>query len=484
MRKRSSWWLPWIVLSLIACQEAELDLPQIEDQPFITDDRGRVLILHGMNVMSSAKSDPERMPSIDAEQVRRMARDWGFNFVRFLIFWDAAEPSPGEYDEAYFDRVEERLDWFADEGMFVVLDMHQDVYAARFCCDGAPEWAIRDDGIDFELQPRWFLNYFEPAVQRAFDNFWDAEGEHADLQEHYADLWATVAERFGGHPAVLGYDLMNEPSPGSMNDSIELFGTENPDGPHPEFDRTRLQPFYQRMIDRIREVDEERWIFFEPRYGAPGNGLPSYLGVLEDPRPGPQRLVYFPHFYSLIMEGTESYRPAIDPSVEGFVGHRREEAAAQGAPILIGEWGFHPDWENSRQAYRDVLDAADRLLAGWAYWSYDPGGWGIWLPDGSEQWNADELIRPYARRVAGIPQALGFDADTRVFFVEFADANGTTGPTEIYVPAARHYPDGWTVWVSDPEGSWEQEWDAELEILTITTPVSDVLHRIEIRPDS
>src|SRR5699024_7272669 len=31
----------------------------------------------------------------------------------------------------------------------------------------------------------------------------------------YVAMWAMLAERFGAHPAVLGYDVLNEPTPGS-----------------------------------------------------------------------------------------------------------------------------------------------------------------------------------------------------------------------------------------------------------------------------
>lgn len=219
----------WKILCVIvglallpACHGGEAEVGDPVGLPFITDGQGRVLILHGVNVMSSSKSDPLRMPNITEADALRMARDWGFNFVRFLIFWDAAEPAPGDFDEHYFDRIEERLDWFHRAGIAVVLDMHQDVYAQRFCCDGAPDWAIRDDGLPFHQRDLWAMNYFEPAVQRAFDNFWNYEGPHSDLQDHYADTWAAVAARFRDHPAVIGYDLMNEPHPGSAVDVLEL----------------------------------------------------------------------------------------------------------------------------------------------------------------------------------------------------------------------------------------------------------------------
>ena len=478
-------------LALAGCPTAEPEAPvdePVDDTPFphLTDDQGRVLILHGMNVMSASKGAEDRMPPIDESVVQRMAVDWGFNLSRFLIFWDHVEPSPGEIDGAYLDAVELRLDWFAAADIHVVLDMHQDVYAERFCCDGAPGWAIRDDDQPFELQDQWFLNYFQPAVQRSFDNFFAYDhGDHADLQDHYADAWAAVAERLGDHPAVIGYDLMNEPHPGTWLDIGELLGGEaNPDGLHAEFDRDRLQPFHQRVIDRIREVDTERWIFYETRYGAPGNGLPSYAPVLDDPRPGPDRLAYFPHLYSLQIESSEIYDPDTDTAIPDWETHRTAEAAEQDCPLLIGEWGMNTDLENAHQALADTLAMADRATAGWAYWSLDPGSWGIVDGDWNERDVADLLVRPYPRAVAGVPISYGFDPETRVFTLEWTERAGISGPTGIYLPAARHYPEGWELSLSDPEGSWSSDWDADRETLWIEVADPETTHAVTIRPAS
>jgi len=450
---------------------------------WIRDDQGRVRVLHGMNVMSSAKSDPERMPALDAQGALRMSQDWGFNFARFLIFWDALEPVEGEIDPVYLDRVEERLDWFDAAGIQVVLDMHQDVYAQRFCCDGAPDWAIRDDGQTFTLQDPWFLNYLQPAVQRSFDNFWAGdEGADGDLQEHYAQAWAAVAARLDQHPAVLGYDIMNEPSPGSAQDLVELLGTENPKGSDPAFDTQRLQPFYQRVIQAIREQDPDGWIFYEPRYGAPSNGLPSYMGRLEDPREGPPHLASFPHYYSLRFEATQRWDPDQDSSLVDWESHRSADAAAQGAPLLVGEVGFDTSWEGADQALRAVMEMADRATSGWAWWSLDPGGWGIVDSAGKERPMADVLVRPYPQLVAGTPLSYGYDPETRVFRLELAERAEVTGPTVLSLPAARHYPTGWTLSVSDADGSWSSTWDADQELLSITLPQTGQEHWIEVRP--
>jgi len=440
-----------------------------------------VIILHGANVDGSSKGTEDHMPRQDRPTIQRMADDWGWNHARFLIFWDGLEPEPGVIDEAYLDRIEERLDHFAEMGVWVVLDMHQDVYSADFCCDGAPSWAVRDDGEPFELQSRWFLNYFQPAVVRAFDNFWlYTDGDHADLQDHYGAVWVAVARRFADHPAVVGYDLMNEPSPGSMSDGLELLGTPNPDGPHPQFDRTRLQPFYQRLIDRIRAVDNDSWIFFEPRYGAPADGLTSYLGVLEDPRPEGDRLVYYPHLYSVRLEATEAYHRDSNPVVANWEIERTVEVRAQNAALAIGEWGLAQSTENVEQFMADVLAMADRMRAGWAYWDYGFGGWIPVDGDGVERPTMDLLVRPYPRFVAGTPEAFGFEPETRVFSLQVEPREGVTGPTEIHVPG-RHYPDGWDLDVTAPAGSWTRSWDAAREVLSVTVEASESWS-LQVRP--
>ncbi|MGD8607978.1 MAG: cellulase family glycosylhydrolase [Myxococcales bacterium] len=449
---------------------------------FIRDDDGRVLILRGMNIMSSSKGDPERLPDLTETDVERYAGQWGFNVVRYLIFWDAVEPSPDQYDTDYFDKTEERLDWFAANGVHVILDMHQDVYAQRFCCDGAPEWAIEDDGLPFEQAPVWSLNYFAPAVMAAFDNFFDYEGDYPYLQDHFAGAWTAVVERFKDHPAVLGYDILNEPSPGSAYTASDIRNTP-PDGAAAEFDRTMFTDFYVRMIEAIRAVDPDGWIFYEPRVAAPANGQPSFIELLDDPREGEPRLVYAPHLYSIQFEFNEEYTPETDVVLENWEANRTLETQAQKAPLLLGEWGFDPTWPGADLFMQELLDMADRMMLNWTYWSYDPGGWGIWErnDDGEvvERDNANAIIRPYPQRVAGIPRSFGYDPDTRVFELVFDPSPSALVPTEVYVPAARHYPNGWILQGCDESEGCTWTWDAEAEMLQIATPGRSA--RVELR---
>ena len=92
------------------------------------------------------------------------------------------------------------------------------------------------------------------------------------------------------------------------------------------------------------------------------------------------------------------------------------------------------------------------------------------------------LVRPYAQRVAGEPTAWSYDPETRVYELSFDDRRGASGTTDLYVPADRHYPEGWVLTVSDEADSWSQTWDEARQVLHLTTPVTDGSHQVRIEP--
>ncbi len=235
-------------------------------------------------------------------------------------------------------------------------------------------------------------------------------------------------------------------------------------------------------IDAIRIVDPDRWIFVEPRYGAPGNGMPSYHPTLEDPRPGSARITYSPHLYSLSYEQYQRYDPGADHAVANWERERLIELDRQPMPMVMGEWGFDWTFPGADVYGRAVLEMADRLQAGWAYWVYDTGTWGLHDGSGADRPSADTMVRPYARAIAGVPLTFSYDADTRVFLLTFEDREGIDGPTEIALPVRRHYPSGWELVVSDVQGTWSSSFDSESEILSLTTPRTGGTHQVEVRP--
>ncbi|NLG27289.1 MAG: glycoside hydrolase family 5 protein, partial [Chloroflexi bacterium] len=107
------------------------------------DSRGRQRLFHGINLVH--KGTPRPDGTIDyvapwgAREIAQFA-EWGFNLVRLGVIWDALEPQPGVYDEAYLAQTAALLDACATHGLYAMLDMHQDLYSAGFS-DGAPAWA-------------------------------------------------------------------------------------------------------------------------------------------------------------------------------------------------------------------------------------------------------------------------------------------------------------------------------------------------------
>ncbi|GAB2826764.1 hypothetical protein GCM10022221_26070 [Actinocorallia aurea] len=433
--------------------------------PVITDAQGRALILHGLNTASSAKG-AGGLPWIGRDDVVREARELGTNSVRYLIQWKNVEPEPGLYDEAYLDAVAERVGWYREQGMHVILDMHQDIYGPAACDgagNGAPAWATVTDGLGCTPQDPWVLTYLQPAVVRAYDHLWNNRGTHPELARHYAAMWRHVAERFADDPAVLGYDLMNEPFGGTRH-----FGF---------FEGPVLTPFYQRIVEAIREVDPDGWIFVEPESVNANQGAPSSLGAVTDPRPGPPRIVLAPHFYPGGVDLGGSYEGAAKLLVRAqfALWKRNMPAAARrlNTPMWLGEvGGMGPDAPGAADFTRDWLAMADDLGIGWAYWSNDPGSAGVVDGEGKPTLFAGLLARPYARAIAGTPT--GMSSSDGALTVSWRTKAGVTGPTEIWFPSA---PD---VASTDPAGTWRTSWDADRRVLSVWADPGSAAHTVTV----
>ncbi|WP_329522311.1 cellulase family glycosylhydrolase [Spirillospora sp. NBC_01491] len=440
--------------------------------PTITDDRGRTVILHGLNTASSAKG-PSGLPWIKREDVVREARDLGSNSVRYLIQWKNVEPRPGEYDEGYLDAVAARLAWYREQGMQVVLDMHQDVYGPAACKDsgnGAPAWATFTDGQPCEPQDPWILTYVQPAILRAYDNFWNHTGKHPELMRHYTAMWKHVAQRFAKDPAVLGYDLMNEPFGGTRQ-----FGF---------FEGPTLTPFYQRTLNAIREVDRDNWVLVEPQALGPNDGTETSLGALTDPRTGASRVAFAPHFYPAGVDIGGSYTGAgkLLAQAQFALWKRNMPAAARrlGMPMWVGEvGGMTVQAPGVDEFTGDWLSMADGLTTGWAYWSSDPGSAGPTDEKGELTSIGRLLARPYPRAVAGTPTKISYASKTLT--VGWRDRAGASGPTEIWLPAA-DFPGAPKVVSTDPAGKWRSQWDADRRVLSVWAAPGTPEHTVEVRP--
>ncbi len=436
-------------------------------RPYIYDEDGRIMVLHGMNVLTSGKDDSLRIGKLVKDDILRLSRDWGYNAVSLLIFWDGIEPEKGKYNYEYLARIKKRLDWCEEAGLRVILDMHQDLYSARYGGDGAPDWAIIDDGEPFEPQSPWELNYFQPAVQASISNFWDIERGHGELQEHFMNALAEAIKVLANHPAVIGVEIYNEPTLATFD------GFRNLEDKY-------LTPFYQKMINKIRTFNNDIWIFYEPSAFGPNQGLRSELGLLKDPRKGDSRLVYFPHIYTLDLDVTGEYMGS-PFHINLWAGARQREYRKFNVPMLIGEFGLGGNEPPALEFIEEVMNMSDKITGGWFYWNYDPDNWSIIDNDRTEFKKAKVLERPYPRLIAGSSPVYSWDKDTRIFSFEMnwdetLAKKNTNHWTEIYLPDYC-WPNGWKI--TEIQGEVEHIFDKESRLLNIR-PLKDGRIQIEI----
>jgi endoglycosylceramidase len=366
-----------LLLALVTATLASANAVTVRGREFVGPD-GRPLLLRGLNVSNNAKFKPY-MPWQTADDIALM-RDWGCNCLRYIIVWAAIEPEPGRYDDNYLEAVRQRLDWARAAGQYVLLDMHQDVYGEKYGFCGAPTWATVDGGVAFQQDPTrfWGASYLQPAVMQAFEGFWRnaPAPDGVGVQDHLIRAWVHVAQVLGDHPAVIGYDLLNEPFYGNIltdPDAIkavlraqqklprgmqlsdmfsaarkpeaQAFVTEPAqlysaiDCADPffrKFETGKLMPYYERVIPELLKVTPDKIFFLEPHIWASGGGH-SFLERPKAAGAGVQ-IAYAPHYYDPACSPTVPYDGNPGRAREAF--RRMAEVADRlGGPVFLGEWG-------------------------------------------------------------------------------------------------------------------------------------------------
>jgi endoglycosylceramidase len=419
---------------------------------WVVDGAGRVVVLHGLNQVYKIAPYEPAADGFGEDDAAFLAAN-GFDAMRVGVIWGAVEPQPGVYDDAYLDSIADTVRTLAAHGIVSLLDFHQDLYNEKFQGEGAPAWAVQDGGLpNPALGFPW--NYFgNPAEMRSWDSFWQnaKASDGVGLQDHYAHMWAHVAARFAGDPAVAGYEIMNEPWPGSLGALciVPLVGC-------PLFDSTSLSSFYQRVDAAIRTADSTHTVYFEPNTLFTQADV-TYVRPPADPRAG-----FAYHDYCSTEEVLSDSALCL-PQDELTVSTANRYAQSHAIPPLITEFGATTDLGN----IAEMTGLADKYRTGWLEWAYtgndktssSPDGQALVL-DPSRPPSGDNVLTdklkvlavPYPQAVAGTPSSWSFQGG--VFRLGYstarADGQGSFGAgaqTEIAVPAVQ-FPTGYTVAVT------------------------------------
>jgi endoglycosylceramidase len=428
---------------------------------WITDADGRVVILHGWNMVYKVGSYRPEDSGFGDDDARFLA-DNGFNTVRLGVIYKGLEGTAGVYDDAYLDSIARTESILASHGIFSLLDFHQDMYNERFQGEGLPDWAVVGDAATLPAEPAVGFpgNYLEmPALNRAYDHFWlnDQAADGRTLQDAYAAAWRHVAGRFGDAPHVLGYNLFNEPWPGSQYPSC----TSNVGCP--VFDQQFLQPFSERVIAAIRQADPDTLAWYAPLLTF-DFGADTSHGDTGDPYAG---FAFNMYCLAELGDAVADLGPATGPECDTGYGltldNAEQQSSETGDALLMTEYAATDDLSIIKR----VVELADQRMISWQQWHYcacdDPttSGPGIQAlvgdaaePPTGGNVNDQKLLvssRPYPQAVAGTPESFGFDDATKEFHLDYstahADGSGnfpTGSQTEIFVPPL-HYPNGYAV---------------------------------------
>jgi endoglycosylceramidase len=423
---------------------------------FLRDADGRAVVLRGVNLAGAHKSKPywgfHQPPDF-----ARVRSAWGMNAIRLLIVWAAVEPQKGQYDDAYLDAVATRVQWAKDAGLFVVVDMHQDVYGEGFASgggDGAPMWTCdAAEYASFTPQQPWFLNNLSAQVSACWNAFWASD----ELRAHYTEAWRRVAARlapFG--ETVVGFDPMNEPYWGTL--SITPFEPEH------------LAPFYEQIVPAVRSAAP--WVAFtEP------SSIRNLGGSTALPPFSFDRVVYSPHSYNRNAESGMGFNPADRDALVANLASLASEAKGLNAALWIGEYGGPTEDPNIGAYMTANYDGASAVAAGAMYWAYDKGGgYSILDASGNEKpVLMSVIVRPFPERTAGDPIAWTFDAASSTFMFTYHANASIKSPTVISI-ADRLYANGYSV---DCGGC---AFTKSAGSLSVTTPPSGDPARVTIHP--
>jgi endoglycosylceramidase len=412
----------------------------------VYDAQGRIAYFRGVNISGNAKVASDHLPFQPGEtKWWDNLKSWGFNLVRFTVFWEGIEPVKGRYDRAYLRKVKGLLTEAGRHGIYIMVDMHQDLFSRWLHGDGAPAWAVWQAGVcpyfnlSFGGQFWGAANVLSPAVVKCFTNFWRS----SDLKLHYKMALLEVAKQLKDNPWVLGYDFYNEPNKG---------WNANANG---EFENGLLAPFYEDTLADIRKVDPDALGFVEP------SSIEMHASRFNESTFKMDGLVYAPHNYDFI---SNTLRFQVLPSAQLYrQNHAADRAKARqlGMPLLIGEfgapWTMKPVGTHDRML-DDIYKVLEGDFASNALWDYSVRDVAAWneedyslIDENGRPRGLNEAVRPWARRLAGSPVSQAFDKDTKAYSLEF---NGEGArPTAVYVPSAVQYPGGFQVSVSD--GSWK-----------------------------
>lgn len=442
------------------------------------DEKGRQRIFNGVNfVCKSAVPDEDgviRFKTDITDSLMELLAKKGINIVRLGVTWEGIEPQPGEFNKAYLDGVRDTLSICERHGIYAFIDWHQDLFSCHNLTsgDGAPRWAcIKSLEKPHDPYIIWAEGYFaHPGIHACFDAFWNNTPVLGKgLQEWYCEMLAYTVSYLKDCKAIMGYDVMNEPFPGSDGGrafrKLVMRGIETGllskrvdrkkiisdvlDGRIMDalsvaddslvyhhvieaayelirkFDTEKYYPFLARAAETVRKNSDGGIIFAENSYYS-NLGIPFSAPALTDENGKPASdFAFAPHGYDITVD-TPLTNEASPYRVDHIFNEHERTQKRLGAPILVGEWGGMVDGGEKYPALEHLVDKFDRNKWSQTYWHY--------FANFADSKIGEIICRTYPVAVAGEIKYYGTDRRFNTFALSYTGSSTIKAPTLIYLP--------------------------------------------------
>lgn len=213
-------------------------------------------------------------------------------------------------------------------------------------------------------------------------------------QDTAISFWKELAQKLKGHPALVGYNLRNEPSPELVNPKLEDWYTGDYSAWYAKVKGTPadLNLFYAKVVKAIREVDTETPIVLDSGFYATAWGF-KVLTPVDDKNVLYSFHMYEPYAYNSQFNKGKYHYPGMIPTGEGdkapVVNWNKAQMEKYLVPIeewqkkygiasnriLVGEVGVYRTNPEAEKYLKDILEVLNGKKWHWAFYSFREDTW-------------------------------------------------------------------------------------------------------------